>query len=313
MIENYEERIIGVHEGKKNGPLLICFGAMHGNEPAGVKAIDLVLKMLEIEPVKNPNFEYNGTFLGIIGNLQAYKKSVRFIQNDLNRQFREIKVKKIRPIPEDLLKDEELELIQVIRLVETSIKKYQPNKIIVLDLHTTSSHGGIFTICKQKEEIIKLAMGLHAPVVLGMLEGLKGTTLHYFNTENMGVNTTALTFESGQHEEEKAINRAIAGIICCMREIKAVRPEDVENYHEKALKDISEHLPVITTLIDRHEIEEGEVFQMKPGFTNFQKVNKGELLANNQNGNIYSKEAGRILMPLYQSQGEDGFFLIKDI
>ena len=46
---------------------------------------------------------------------------------------------------------------------------------------------------------------------------------------------------------------------------------------------------------------------------NFQKVEKGELIAYNKNGKINSKRNGFIFMPLYQSQGCDGFFLVKKI
>ena len=43
------------------------------------------------------------------------------------------------------------------------------------------------------------------------------------------------------------------------------------------------------------------------------KVKKGELIAKDKNGDIFSPANGRILMPLYQKQGEDGFFIIKEI
>ncbi len=51
--------------------MLICLGGIHGNEPAGVMAVDLILKMLEVEPITNPDFEFRGTIVGIRGNMQA--------------------------------------------------------------------------------------------------------------------------------------------------------------------------------------------------------------------------------------------------
>jgi succinylglutamate desuccinylase len=53
-----------------------------------------------------------------------------------------------------------------------------------LDLHTTSADGGIYTIVPDHPLAIEFALGIKAPVVLGFLEGLKGTTLHYFTSEN---------------------------------------------------------------------------------------------------------------------------------
>jgi hypothetical protein len=46
---------------------------------------------------------------------------------------------------------------------------------------------------------------------------------------------------------------------------------------------------------------------------NFQPVIRGQLLARDRNGEIRAPENGRILLPLYQSQGSDGFFLVRKI
>ena len=306
-------RIIGVYEGKERGPLFICFGAMHGNEPAGVKAIDLVVKLLEVEPIKNPDFVYKGKFVGIIGNKKAYINAKRFIDKDLNRQFIKEKIDILKSLPSNQLINEDKELLEILSTIQIEIDAYQPDQLVILDLHTTSSKGGIFSICQNEERVIKIAKSLHAPVVLGMLEGLKGTTLHYFTTENMGIDTISLTFESGQHTEQLSINRAIAGILFCMREIKAVKKEDIENYHEERLIENTKDLPILTTLSYKYFIDHSEFFEMKPGYFNFQKVNQGEKIAKNKKGYILAKNDGMLLMPLYQSQGEDGFFIVKEI
>jgi succinylglutamate desuccinylase len=47
-------------------------------------------------------------------------------------------------------------------------------------------------------------------------------------------------------------------------------------------------------------------------YKNFDKISKDELLAFDKYGEIRSKEDGMILMPLYQKQGNDGFFIIKE-
>ena len=48
-------------------------------------------------------------------------------------------------------------------------------------------------------------------------------------------------------------------------------------------------------------------------YRNFDKIYKGELLAHDAHGEIRALCDGLILMPLYQKQGSDGFFVIKDI
>jgi succinylglutamate desuccinylase len=304
-------RLIGRYDNDIKGPLVFCFGAMHGNEPAGVRAIELVLKMLDVEHIKNNDFLYKGRFVGLIGNLNAFNLQQRFIDKDMNRQFQLDNINRLKSSPPGDAEDREIK--ELIEFIENEIQSYNPDKVIFLDLHTTSSHGGIFTICRNDPSDIDIALALHAPVVLGIAEGLKGTTLHYFNTENMGTDTTCISFESGQHEEGKSINRAIAGIICLIREVGAVRSDDVENYHEAILQEYASGLPKLTKLVDHYGIQPDDTFEMQPGYENFQSITKGEFLAINNNEKIEAKYDGRILMPLYQKQGEDGFFIIQDI
>jgi succinylglutamate desuccinylase len=120
-------------------------------------------------------------------------------------------------------------------------------------------------------------------------------------------------FEAGQHEDPLSINRTIAAIINCMRTIGSVRREDVENRHDELLIEYSKDLPKIAELIKVHAISGQDKFKMRPGFGNFHPVRQGELLANDRHGEIYAPADGMILMPLYQPQGSEGFFLVKKI
>ena len=52
---------------------------------------------------------------------------------------------------------------------------------------------------------------------------------------------------------------------------------------------------------------------MNPGFANFQKIKKGQKLAKSGNIDVKAIESGKILMPLYQAQGEDGFLIIRRV
>jgi succinylglutamate desuccinylase len=306
------KRIIGRHEGNEKGPLLICFGAMHGNEPAGVEALRLMIKMLEVEPITNPAFQFNGRLVAIRGNLQAIQENKRFIEKDLNRQWTKQNVDYVKQYDYKDLGSEEKELKAIIEVVENEIKDYQPEKVVVLDLHTTTAFGGIFSIATDDNESLRIAIELHAPVILGMLDGISGTSLHYFNNENFEPETVAVCFESGQHNENLSINRAIAAITNCLRTIGCVSAEHVENLHDNLLKEYSSGLPKVSELILTHSIKEGDNFEMYPNYKNFQKVVKGEVIAKDKNGDIIAPEDGLILMPLYQKQGDDGFFLIKE-
>lgn len=308
---NYD-RVVAEFEGSEKGPLVIAFGALHGNEKAGVKALQYLQKMLEVEHITNPDFAFKGNLVGIIGNHKAYNQGERFIDIDINRHWDPEYISQIRSKPFQQLKAEDLEILQVLKIIDEAIHLFKAEKMYILDLHTTSSDGGIFTIPSMDEESQEIAKSLYATVIKGMIDNIKGTTLHYFNSSNFTIPTTAITFESGQHEDPKSVNRAIAAAINFLRTIGCVESRDVENIHDKVLKDFVEEFPKLTKLVVRHNVKEGDDFKMLPGFKNFQKVKKDDLLATDKNGNIYAPEDGRLLMPLYQKKGEDGFFLVKE-
>jgi len=307
------ERIIGRYDGKEKGALLICLGSIHGNEPAGTKALELMFKMLEVEPITNPSFCFRGRLFGLRGNLRAIKAGKRYLEKDLNRQWTVENVNRVMQAAVTTLRAEDLEIREIMELINQEIAEYQPKKIVLLDLHTTTAHGGIFTVVTDDPESLKIGIELHAPVIRGLLKGIQGTSLHYFNRENIGIPTVAVCFESGQHEEQLSINRAIAAITNCMRTIGCVLAEDVENQHDKLLKEFSAGLPKVSQLIMTHAIGETDKFVMRAGYKNFQTVKQGEVVADDKKGGIKIVKDGLLLMPLYQKQGDDGFFLIESI
>ena len=63
----------------------------------------------------------------------------------------------------------------------------------------------------------------------------------------------------------------------------------------------------------RHHIRPQDTFVMRPGYTNLQGIECGELLASDQDGDIRAPFAGRVFLPLYQSQGDDGFFIVQEL
>jgi succinylglutamate desuccinylase len=305
------KRLIGNYTGAQHGALIIAIGAMHGNEPAGVRALQTLFQMLENEPLHNPAFSFKGKIIGLIGNVQAYERKVRYIEKDLNRQFLTENIEKLKGIPPQYFED--LELIELLQTIENEINTYKPKKLIVLDLHTTSADGGIFTIVSDNEESIAVASELHAPVVKGFIQGVGGTTIHYFKTENMGVPTIALSFEAGQHDDPLSEKRTIAWLVNALRATDCVQHEDVETRHEEILRGYSDKLPKVVQLIGSYRITHEDNFKMMPNYKNFQGIKKGETLATDKNGDIKASEDCLILMPLYQAQGQDGFFLVKEV
>lgn len=69
------ERYIGEYTGKEKGPLFICFGGMHGNELAGVKALEVIFKLLDREPLVNPDFIFKGRMIGLRGTSRPLQRA----------------------------------------------------------------------------------------------------------------------------------------------------------------------------------------------------------------------------------------------
>ncbi len=305
--------LIGRYDGAQHGALVLCVGAMHGNEPAGPAAIRRVLQMLQKESVANAHFVFRGRFLGLLGNTRAFEKQQRFICCDLNRQWTVANVQRIERTPIHDLTYEELEIRELLALIRQEIIDYRPTKLVLLDLHTTSSDGGIFTIPANDDQSLSTASAMCAPVVQGLTANLVGTTLHYFCPENWDLPTIAVCFEAGQHADPLSARRSVAAIINCLRTVGNVAAADVENRHDELLLRYSTQLPRVTKLLLRHAVLPDDEFKMQPNYQNFQPLRKGEILAYDRHGAIVAPKDCLLLMPLYQSQGSDGFFLVEKI
>jgi succinylglutamate desuccinylase len=137
--------------------------------------------------------------------------------------------------------------------------------------------------------------------------------MHYFSKEVFKRDIVTVVFESGQHEEALSTNRAIAAIINCMRTVESVNSEDVENRHDHLLIEYSAGLPKVAELIEWYRVAPEDKFEMLPNYKNFQQVKKGQILAHDAQGPVKASNDGLLLMPKYQAQGDDGFFLIREL
>ena len=70
------DRVLFDIKGQNKGPTIVFFGGIHGNEPAGIFALETVLSKLETKNV-------GGSIYAISGNLKALKVGKRYINKDL--------------------------------------------------------------------------------------------------------------------------------------------------------------------------------------------------------------------------------------
>lgn len=302
-------RLIGWRKGIDQGPLLIVIGGIHGNETAGVQALFDLFDRMDREPTRNPRFKLLGNIVGLRGNVGALRAGTRYLDRDMNRLLTPATLAKARTGAIDYA--EEREFLELHEAIATCVEYFRPDSLHILDLHTTTAFGGTFSITSDDPRSEAIAKGLYAPVVRGILTGIGGTTLHFFNDQNMGLPTTTIVFESGQHDDPISVDYATSAIINCMRTIGCVAPIDVEAKHDNLLKRHFKQLPNVVELVHTHHIQPGDAFVMRPGYENFQPIAEGEHLADDRNGRILAPCDGLILMPLYQAQGEDGFFVVR--
>ena len=304
----YNDRIIGKIEGKKPGPTVIALAGVHGNEPTSIKAVEHVL-----EKVNGLEDKFKGTFIGIRGNLEALSKGERFIDEDMNRIWFTSILDKVRRTPfEEVLTAERKETKAVLEIIDPIIlNENKSNPVIFADLHTFSAETGLFAISSREEKNVDLLSKLNVPLIFGIEKALHGTALKYIqSTGNIG-----FAFEAGMHFSESAEFNATAGIYALLNACGCLdlsHIPDYEPYHD-FLAQQTAGLPKKVEFIYKHIIEEEDDFVMRPGFKNFDKIKKGDWLANDKLGRIEAQAEGYILMPLYQEQGDDGFFIVKDL
>lgn len=296
-----DQRIIGKFEGRKPGPNIVFFGGIHGNEPAGIHALKIVADSLN---KLNPDFK--GTFIALAGNMQALEQNQRYIGKDLNRIW----------FPNTLIPKNERSIVpeynekigilnELIRIVDNGKPTF------LFDLHTTSSHSMPFISISDTLKNRRIIRNIPVNLVLGLEELLDGPMFSFFSE----IGLPAVLFEAGQHEAISSYENHVAFVWMMIAELKAMRKRSIPNFG-RYVETLKKSVPGGSKTYEikyRYRINELEAFRMKEGFVNFQKVEKGQTIAYNREGKIMAKRSGFIFMPLYQSLGCDGFFIVKEI
>lgn len=293
-------RIIGKYTSNRKGPLLFVTGGIHGNEPSGIRALEKVFRELE-----KTRPQIDGTIIGVLGNKLSLNQNKRYIDEDLNRTWTEENIEK-----EQGDTCEQREMFEIIKILrdhpeEDFTKRY------FLDCHTTSSPSLPFISVQQVNDNDEWAHNFPTYIIRGFSDIVYGCIDHYLSR----IGITGFVFEAGQHthttsEENQegmiwlALNKA------CNLDMETIScyPECVDNFAKKNAPDQKTF-----EIKYRHGLEDVKEFRMEAGFGNFQEIKKGQLLAVQDGKEVRSKWDARIFMPLYQSQGNDGFFIVEEV
>ncbi len=294
------ERVVGDVGDPAAGPTVVFVAGIHGNEPAGVLALQRVFARLDPARV-------HGRVVGLAGNLAALAAGRRYLDEDLNRIWSAERIRALESgrVPATAEAGQQRRLLSALREILAAAREVR-----FLDLHTSSAPGGPFVCIGDTLRNRRFAMGFPVPVVLGLEEQVDGALLEYVN--NLGHVTVGV--EGGQHEDPEAVALHEAFAWLALRNAGSLQAPDRRFLQACAdrLARAARSVPAVLEVRHRHPVRPQDGFRMRPGYRSFQPVRRGEILALDRHGEVRAPEDGRILLPLYQGQGSDGFFLVRE-
>jgi predicted deacylase len=298
-------RVMGDVSGVSRGPCLVFICGIHGNEPAGTLAAERLSAALAMR-----SSELRGRVVFLAGNRQALAAGRRFVRRDLDRGWDQQNLQRLQRLPERELGDEDQEQVELADALH-QIGSAQRRPLIVVGLHTTSAQSPPFVCFGDTLRNRRLAMALPLPAILGLDELIDGTLVGYC-TERGHV---SISVEAGQHRDPEAVERLVAAIWLLLVAAGCLPGRAVPELAEQRerLARASAGYPRVVEVLHRHVVGPSDQFQMRPGFASFARVAEGDVVARDVNGDVRAPREGLLLMPRYQPQGEDGFFLAREV
>ncbi|MBL1217289.1 MAG: hypothetical protein D8M59_07300 [Planctomycetes bacterium] len=295
---------------------------MHGNEPAGVAALMSVISTL----TGGAGVELQrGDIHAYVGNTRALQAGRRQVDADMNRIWLRSARKRLDsavdaergdslnpPGSGEGMNSEGRDQIELYRALQAAIDQAR-GPVYVVDLHTTSSPSCPFIVLGDTLRNRKFARVLPVPLVLGLEEQIDGT-LQEFMTASGHV---AIGYEGGQHDAHESVAHHEAAVWLLMASLGMVGPTaPARQKHTESLtvlRQASSRMPPVMQIDSRLALKPGDAFELARRFRNFESVQKRQPLATMNGKSLTASHAGRIILPLLQAQGSDGYFLGRDI
>jgi len=251
-------KLITTKKSKNPGKTVAIFAGIHGDEKAGIKATEKVIKEIDLQ---------SGTVHFVLGNPKAVKKNIRYTESNLNRDF----IKTNSPKTYEQKRAQELmELLD--------------NCDALLDLHAYKEPLGDatpFAICEPHcfEVVKKLPI---KKIVSNITSFQDGSTNGYMDKHNK----IGVVVELGAIETpEKYVGLGVGCIYSFLHYFSMVESRKTQKVKQDFLKVAGVH---------RKNVEE---FSFSKKRKSFDKVEKGEVIAKDGLLNICAESDGRILFP----------------
>jgi hypothetical protein len=296
----WNHRILFEYLHAKDSPAIVYFGGIHGNENAGILALE--------ELFLSSHFSLTGNVYVIWGNKGALKRGIRYVDADLNRlwgnYFRSNVVGSGKAISESL------ELDEIKTCIAYILWLHSPKSVYFMDLHSTSSDSPPFLPFNDSLQNRELASKFPVPLILGIEEYIEGSLMSYLND----LKCVALAFEAGMHTGSftKAIHKAFVLYSLHLLGVLKLDTLVLEEIYLTMAKSVTTPHGFYEILY-RHAVDPSDEFHMREGYLNFMAIKKGEVLGFQNGIPVVSPFKGLIFMPSYQKPTSEGFFIIRKI
>jgi succinylglutamate desuccinylase len=247
------------------GPRVVVFGSIHGDEPAGYCAIAELLRRFAAGDLQL----LRGSLIMAAGNELALEQKVRQVERNLNRLFKK------EPITAPTCYEEER--------VE-SLKGLLTGADYMMDLHATSQPTPPFIMCESHLISEAREMGF-ARIVTGWNElgdaTLSGDTETYFNS----VGGKGFTVECGQRD---AAEGPAAGIDAVRRLLRHV---GLLHYHAPP-----EAKPAVYKLVTSVKVDK-KAFRYVQQFSSFHQLQRGDEIGREGDKLLRAPDECVLIMP----------------
>ncbi len=274
-------------KSETSGTSLVIFGAIHGNEPAGTAAIRNICQKFDSGELKLTKGQV--TFIPV-ANPKAYSENTRFIEEDLNRVFKDT---------EDPQSYEQT--------LANELGRYIKESDAFLDIHTTSAPGPtcVFIDFPTLENTaFAEAMGMeyaitgwpsvyaHNPNGLDSYD----TTRYAYEHGKIGI-----IIECGQHEESNAVLIAERSIVRALAHFEMIDPTLITPISVIRQK---------TVAMERIIYKEHENDVLTKEWKHLEEVEAGTNIAIRENGDTLVAEKELVLLlPKHSAKaGQEWFY-----
>ena len=296
MTGGRDPRVVAALRGGTPGPTLIIIGGVHGNEPAGIAAARDAIAAWSADAVR-------GEIVALVGNVRAVAAGRRHRGRDLNRMWTTEWLAAATASPAATAAPELAELAELAAAVDAAIARAR-GPVYLVDLHTTSAAGYPFGVVGPTAAHHAFAEAFPLPCIAGLEQSLTGVLTAHYGARGC----ITLAIEGGQHTTRAAADNLAAVLAIALEASGVVASVPGAAAARAHLTGARGDLPARIEIVLRHPVHPGDGFRMAPGFANLQCTTAGTLLAHDATGEIRAPFDGVVVLPLYQADGDDGFF-----